>query len=85
MPYKTNRDLPENVKRHLPQHAQDIYREAFNHAWERYKDPDKRRKDASHEGTAHRVAWSAVERTYEKRDGEWRKKDKESRKTPLVV
>ena len=33
MPYQTNADLPESVKRHLPDHAQDIYRAAFNHAY----------------------------------------------------
>jgi cation transport regulator len=32
MPYQTNAELPESVKRHLPDHAQDIYRAAFNHA-----------------------------------------------------
>lgn len=32
MPYKTKSDLPENVKRVLPSHAQDIYKEAFNSA-----------------------------------------------------
>jgi cation transport regulator len=31
MPYATNADLPPSVKRRLPEHAQDIYREAFNH------------------------------------------------------
>ena len=33
MPYLTNDDLPKKVKDHLPAHAQDIYRAAFNHAW----------------------------------------------------
>ncbi|NDA89925.1 MAG: cation transport regulator ChaB, partial [Alphaproteobacteria bacterium] len=37
MPYLTNDDLPKKVKDHLPAHAQDIYRAAFNHAWEQYK------------------------------------------------
>jgi cation transport regulator ChaB len=32
MPYDTNEDLPDSVARHLPPHAQDIYRAAFNHA-----------------------------------------------------
>jgi len=32
MPYKTNAELPDSVKSHLPSHAQDIYREAFDHA-----------------------------------------------------
>ena len=33
MPYQSNADLPESVKRHLPNHAQDIYRAVFNHAY----------------------------------------------------
>lgn len=33
MPYKTKRDLPDNVQNVLPAHAQDIYKEAFNSAW----------------------------------------------------
>ena len=32
MPYRSNEDLPMPVQAHLPPHAQDIYREAFNHA-----------------------------------------------------
>ena len=33
MPYRSNGDLPPSVQAHLPPHAQDIYREAFNHAF----------------------------------------------------
>jgi len=33
MPYRTNIDLPASVRDHLPPHAQDIYRAAFNHAF----------------------------------------------------
>ncbi len=43
MVYRQNTDLPKGVKNNLPPHAQDIYREAFNHAWEQYKAPTKRR------------------------------------------
>ena len=32
MPYGVNADLPPSVRSHLPEHAQDIFREAFNHA-----------------------------------------------------
>ncbi|MCZ6886649.1 MAG: ChaB family protein [Rickettsia endosymbiont of Ixodes persulcatus] len=39
-----------------------MYREAFNHALEQYKDADKRRKDDSREAVTHKVAWSAVEK-----------------------
>lgn len=74
MPYDTNNDLPERVKNNLPEHALDIYREAFNSAWEHYKDPDKRRGDESREETAHKVAWSAVKKEYEKDEqGNWRR------------
>jgi len=34
MPYKRNVDLPESVKDNLPEKAQDIYRGAYNGAWE---------------------------------------------------
>lgn len=65
MPYRSTRDLPADVRHHLPPHALDIYREAFNHAF------------ASHEGDlrqeeiAHRTAWAAVKRSYVKIDDEW--------------
>ena len=71
MPYKTNKDLPENVSNVLASHAQDIYREAFNHAWEQYANPQERRNDASREETAHKVAWTAVKHIYEKTGNNW--------------
>lgn len=74
MPYKTLKDLPENVQDVLPKHAQEIYRAAFNSAWDEYKDPEERRGDASREETAHKVAWAAVKKEYEKDGDEWRKK-----------
>ena len=74
MPYGTLKDLPENVQNVLPKHAQEIYRAAFNSAWEEYKDPEERRGDASREETAHKVAWAAVKKEYEKEGDEWRRK-----------
>ena len=72
MPFKTRNDLPESVRGVLPAHAQDIYKEAFNSAWEEYKDPSERRGDANREETAHKVAWSAVKKSYHKGDdGKW--------------
>lgn len=73
MPYKNKSELPESVKNVLPEHAQDIYKEAFNSAYEQYEDPDERRDDADQEEVAHRVAWSAVKKAgYEKGDdGKW--------------
>jgi cation transport regulator len=63
LPYPYNADLPESVRSHLPQHAQDIYREAFNSAWNEYWHDEAR---------AHRVAWAAVKKQYHKDpDGRW--------------
>lgn len=75
MPYNSNDELPEQVRDNVPKHAQDIYREAFNSAWEQYSDPDKRRGDADREETAHKVAWAAVKKDYQKGDdGKWHRK-----------
>ena len=63
------------VRDNLPEHAQAIYREAFNSAFEEYKSARDRRGDASREETAHKVAWSAVKQKYEKRGDRWQAKD----------
>jgi len=76
MPYNSNIDLPENVTNVLPEHAQDIFREAFNSAYEEYKDPEDRRGDSDRDETARRVAWSAVKQKYQKgEDGKWHQQD----------
>lgn len=63
MPYERRSDLPEGVKDNLPDHAQDIYKEAFNSAWNQYEHDEER---------AHRVAWGAVKQTYHKDgSGNW--------------
>lgn len=65
MPYSTNADLPLSVRNHLPPHAQDIYREAFNHAYAARLNAPRR------EEAAHCIAWAAVKRSYEKIGGGW--------------
>ena len=65
MPYKVIDDLPNNVRHVLPRHAQEIYRAAFNRAWSEFATL------ADRESRAHRVAWSAVKRKYEKVSGQW--------------
>lgn len=75
MPYDRNADLPKSVRDNLPQHAQTIYRKAFNSAWDQYSDPEERRGSASREETAHRVAWAAVKESYRKEGDRWVKKD----------
>lgn len=65
MPYGSNTDLPPPVRRSLPRHAQDIYREAFNHAFAAHAG-DPRQEEASH-----RIAWAAVKRSYSEVGNEW--------------
>ena len=76
MPYDKISELPDSVRDNLPKHAQEIYMEAFNSAWDEYADPDERRGNTSREETAHKVAWSAVKKKYKKNDktGEWKSK-----------
>lgn len=66
MPYGSNRELPSSVRSHLPAHAQDIFRKAFNDAWVRYAATGSRREEV-----AHRVAWAAVKKTYQKLGQSW--------------
>jgi cation transport regulator len=67
MPYAANEDLPRSVRSHLPAHAQDIFRSAFNHAWATYAGRDPGRI----EEIAHRVAWAAVKKRYRKAGDAW--------------
>ncbi|MGO9484052.1 MAG: ChaB family protein [Rhodomicrobium sp.] len=69
MPYAIDEDLPPSVRNHLPPHAQDIYREAFNHAYAAHEN-DPRQEEA-----AHRIAWAAVKRFYVKAGSEWVRRD----------
>jgi len=55
-PDETIKDLPEPVQKVLPVHAQEIFQNAVNAAWEQYKDP----RDSLEE-VAFKVAWAAVE------------------------
>jgi len=65
MPYRFNSDLPAPVQSHLPPHALDIYREAFNHASAAHIG------DPRQEERAPRIAWAAVKRSYVKVGGSW--------------
>lgn len=66
MPYKELTDLPESMREHLPKHAQEIFRAAFNNAEREYGEEER----------AFRVAWAAVKDKYEKGDdGNWHAKE----------
>ena len=65
MPYAVNTELPASVRNHLPGHAQDIYRAAFNHAYAAHAgEPDQEKR-------AHMIAWAAVKGSYVKRGEQW--------------
>jgi cation transport regulator len=57
----------------LPEHAQEIYEEAHAKALKQYQKPEKRRggKKQSAEQVAHKVAWAAVKKKYEKHEDTW--------------
>lgn len=75
MPYDSIEALPEQVANVLPKHAQDIYKEAFNSAYDEYRNPKDRRGDEDRETVAHKVAWAAVKKVYEKgEDEKWHPK-----------
>lgn len=61
VPYSTNTELPAWLQGGLPAPAQDIYRQAFNHAYYWY---------ASKE-LAHRIAWAALKKRFQRRRGVW--------------
>ncbi len=69
MPYEINEKLPNSIKDSLPSKAQDIWRNAFNSAYEKYKDDEEK---------CNQIAWGAVKNAgYEKDDkGNWIKKEK---------
>lgn len=68
MPYTSNAELPARVREVLPQHAQDVYRAAFNDALQRY--------GRDREAVAHRIAWAAVKRRYIQRAaGFWARRE----------
>lgn len=63
MSYERITSLPDSVKNNLPKHAQEIYKEAYNSAWDEYDHDEER---------SHRVAWAAVKQKYHKNDkGNW--------------
>ena len=63
--YASNLELPPAVRNHLPSHAQDVYREAFNHSFASHAG------DGRQEEIAHRTAWAAVKQSYVKLGDHW--------------
>jgi cation transport regulator len=57
----------------LPVHARHIFKNAHKNALKQYQSPSKRRggKRQSRGQVAHKVAWSAVKRKYQKEGNRW--------------
>ena len=65
MAYRQIEDLPRAIRGHLPPPAQEVYRAAFNNAWDQHAD------ERGGEAAVHRIAWSAVKRRYRKAGKDW--------------
>lgn len=72
MRYKNISELSEYIRGVLPPDAQVIYLEAFNNAWDEYKESRERAINESREEIAHKVAWIAVKRKYVKKGENWK-------------
>jgi cation transport regulator len=68
MPYRTNTELPPDVRAHLPEQAQDIYRDTFNFAYA------ANAGDADRDTHAHMIALAQVKRSYAKEGQQWVKR-----------
>ena len=64
MPYDSLQALPSRLRMLLPLRAQEIYREAFNAAWEQSVDTMSQSGPAAVEEAVSRTAWEAVRRMY---------------------
>lgn len=60
----------------LPEHAQEIYKKAHANALKQYHKPEKRRGGRKQSvEVAHKVAWAAVKKKYEKQGNNWVEKE----------
>jgi cation transport regulator len=69
--YKSKSDLPETLRKDLPENLQEIYLQAYRQSWKEYE--KFRGGEADRETVAHRDAMMAVRRDYEFDDdsGRW--------------
>lgn len=73
MPYKSNADLPSQLKG-LPERGQTIFRKAFNASFSKHG-----------EERARKIAWSAVKKVFEKKEDKWVLKKKTQSFVKLYV
>jgi cation transport regulator ChaB len=70
MRHNSKNDLPVTI-RALPEGAQEIYLEAYNHAWD--ESGGDHASNMARDSVAHRRAWAAMKQEYEQswETGEW--------------
>jgi cation transport regulator len=73
MRYETTKQLPTTIRDVLPEGAKEIYRKAYNQAWEEH-DKDARMGLDQH-GLAHQQAWMAVQHEYVFELDVWHRRD----------
>jgi cation transport regulator len=71
MPRLSQRTQKQIAK--LPEHAKHIFKKSYNNALKEYRDPKKRRggKKETLEEVAHKIAWSAIKKSYKKKEDAW--------------
>ncbi len=65
MSYEKMNELPKRVKK-MPKEAQEIYKKAFDKAWDIYEEPEEGQEHISREEIAHEVAWASLRNKYKK-------------------
>jgi len=73
--YEKKVDLPETLRKVLPDRAQEVYLEGYRRGWEMYN-PDTT-DELDQQSSAHRQGWAAVREEFRKNEetGEWIPKD----------
>lgn len=62
MQYETVKQLPVTIRDVLPEEAKEIYRKAYNQAWEEFAQEDHR--GLNQQALAHQQAWGAVKKEF---------------------
>jgi cation transport regulator len=71
MTYQTVAELPTSIRDELPEHAQEIYRAAYNLTIEEHRAADHDEHDL--QAIADQAAWQRVQMEYERDEtGKWR-------------
>lgn len=74
MSYSTVTELPKAIRDELPEHAQEIYRAAYNLTIEEHRAADHDQDEHELQEMADQAAWQRVQMEYDRDDtGKWRR------------